>query len=94
MPSAGVLSADRTAAGDSGATVKATIVDALTGFQVAGAAPNNYLLVGNGTHMGIANSAALKTLGITNGVRRLPHGGSAILDARGEPTGQLHVCHQ
>ena len=50
MPSAGVLSADRTAAGDSGATVKANIVDALTGFQVAGAAPNNYLLVGNGTN--------------------------------------------
>ena len=58
------------------------------------ASPDNPLLVGNGTHMGIANSAALKTLGITNGVRRLPHGGSAILDARGEPTGQLHVCHQ
>ena len=34
----------------------------------------------------------MKTLGITNGVRRLPHGGSAILDARGEPTGVLTDC--
>jgi len=56
------------------------------------ASPDNPLLVGNGTHMGIANSAALKTLGITNGVRKLPHGGSAILDARGEPTGVLTDC--
>lgn len=53
------------------------------------AAPDNPVLVANGTHMGIANSAALKKLGITKGVVKLPHGGSAILDKDGEPNGVL-----
>lgn len=57
--------------------------------ELDAAAPDNPLLLANGTHMGVANSAALQKLGITKGVTKLPHGGSAILDADGEPTGVL-----
>jgi predicted amidohydrolase YtcJ len=53
------------------------------------AAPDNPVMVANGAHMGIANSAALKKLGITKGAAMLPHGGSVILDKDGEPTGVL-----
>jgi predicted amidohydrolase YtcJ len=53
------------------------------------ASPDNPILVANGTHMGIANSLALKKLGITKGMAKLPHGGSVILDKDGEPTGVL-----
>ncbi|MBA4418999.1 MAG: hypothetical protein C0392_14010 [Syntrophus sp. (in: bacteria)] len=52
-------------------------------------APNNPLVVANGTHMAIANSAALKKLGITKGVAKLPKGGSVILDKDDMPTGVL-----
>jgi predicted amidohydrolase YtcJ len=52
-------------------------------------APENPVVVANGTHMAIANSAALKKLGITKGMAKLPHGGSVILDKDGEPTGVL-----
>ena len=60
-----------------------------TKAELDSVAPNNPLMVANGTHMGIANSAALKRLGIAKGVAKLPHGGSAILDKNGEPTGVL-----
>ncbi len=60
-----------------------------TRAELDAAAPDNPVLLANGTHMGIANSAALKKLGIKKGVRRLPHGGSVILDKNGEPTGVL-----
>jgi len=53
------------------------------------AAPDNPTLVTNGTHMGIANTAALNKLGITKGMAKLPHGGSVILDKDDEPTGVL-----
>jgi predicted amidohydrolase YtcJ len=53
------------------------------------AAPDNPVMSTNGTHMGIANSLALKKLGITKGMEKLPHGGSVILDKDGEPTGVL-----
>jgi len=53
------------------------------------ASPNNPLLVANGTHMCLANSAALKKMGIKNGMAKLPHGGSVMLDEKGEPTGVL-----
>lgn len=53
------------------------------------AAPDNPVIVANGTHMAIANSAALARLGVVKGVTRLPHGGSVIVDADGEPTGVL-----
>ncbi|MBM4293623.1 MAG: amidohydrolase [Deltaproteobacteria bacterium] len=60
-----------------------------TKAELDAAAPDNPLLLANGTHMGVANSAALKKLGIKKGVERLPHGGSVILDKNGEPTGVL-----
>lgn len=53
------------------------------------AAPNNPVVLANGTHMAVANSVALKMLGVTKGVSKLKHGGSALLDAQGEPTGVL-----
>ena len=49
MPAPGVISADKLVAGDAGATVKAAIFNAGTGFQVAGAAPAGFFLLGNGT---------------------------------------------
>lgn len=52
-------------------------------------APDNPVVVANGTHMAIVNSAALAKLGVTRGTTRLPHGGGVILDAGGEPTGVL-----
>ena len=52
-------------------------------------APDNPTVVANGTHMAIANAAALKKLGIVKGITKLPHGGSVILDGNGEPTGVL-----
>lgn len=53
------------------------------------AAPDNPVMLSNGTHMGVANTAALKSLGITKGMTKLPHGGSVILDKDGYPTGVL-----
>ncbi len=53
------------------------------------AAPDNPVALANGTHMAIVNSAALRKLGITKGVAKLPKGGSVILDKDGEPTGVL-----
>jgi predicted amidohydrolase YtcJ len=53
------------------------------------AAPDNPAMLSNGTHMGVANTMALKELGISKGMTRLPHGGSVILDKDGEPTGVL-----
>jgi hypothetical protein len=53
------------------------------------AAPDNPAMIANGTHMGVANSAALKVLGVTKGMKKLKGGGSVILDKNGEPTGVL-----
>ncbi len=52
-------------------------------------APNNPVVLANGTHMAVANSMALSKLGIKNGVNKLKHGGSALLDSNGDPTGVL-----
>lgn len=60
-----------------------------TKAELDAVAPDNPLLLSNGTHMGVANSAALRQLGIKKGMRRLPHGGTVILDKKGEPTGVL-----
>jgi hypothetical protein len=60
-----------------------------TKAELDAASPDNPILVTNGTHMGIANTAALKKLGIAKGMAKLPHGGSVILDKDGEPTGVL-----
>jgi len=55
-------------------------------------APDNPLLLANGAHMAMVNSAALKVLGVKKGMKRLPHGGIIILDKNGEPTGVLTDC--
>jgi hypothetical protein len=60
-----------------------------TKAELDAAAPDNPVLLANGTHMGVTNSAGLKVLGIKKGMKRLPHGGSVILDQKGEPTGVL-----
>jgi predicted amidohydrolase YtcJ len=60
-----------------------------TKAELDAAAPDNPVMLSNGTHMGVANSAALKLLGIKKGMSKLPHGGSVILDKNGEPTGVL-----
>lgn len=53
------------------------------------AAPDNPVILGNGTHMAIVNSAALSALGIVKGQKKLPKGGTVLLDADGEPTGVI-----
>lgn len=53
------------------------------------AAPENPVILGNGTHMAIVNSTALKVLGIAKGQTKLPKGGTVLLDDDGEPTGVI-----
>lgn len=53
------------------------------------AAPDNPVILGNGTHMAIVNSAALNVLGIKKGQTKLPKGGTVLLDDQGEPTGVI-----
>ena len=60
-----------------------------TKAELDAVAPDNPVILSNGTHMGVANSAALQRLGIKKGMSKLPHGGSVILDKKGEPTGVL-----
>lgn len=57
--------------------------------ELDAASPDNPLVLANGTHMAVVNSAALKALGITNGTKKLPKGGSVILDKDGVPTGTI-----
>lgn len=60
-----------------------------TRAELDAAAPDNPVALANGTHMAVVNSAALRQLGVTKGVTKLPNGGSALLDENGEPTGVL-----
>ena len=53
------------------------------------AAPNNPVIVANGAHMAIANSAALVKMGVKKGVAKLTHGAGVLADANGEPTGVI-----
>lgn len=53
------------------------------------AAPDNPVVLGNGAHIAVVNSAALTALGIADGQRRLPKGGAVLLDADGVPTGVI-----
>ena len=53
------------------------------------AAPNNPVIVANGAHMAIANSAALAKMGVKKGVTRLTHGAGVLADVNGEPTGVI-----
>jgi len=53
------------------------------------AAPNNPVIVANGAHMAITNSAGLMKMGIKKGITKLPHGAGVLADAYGEPTGVI-----
>ena len=57
--------------------------------ELSTAAPDNPLILGNGTHMAIVNDAALKALKIGKGTAKLPKGGTVLLDKDGEPTGVI-----
>ena len=52
-------------------------------------APGNPVILANGAHMAVVNSAALAALGITKGITRLPKGGGVLTDADGNPTGVI-----
>ncbi len=52
-------------------------------------APDHPVIVANGAHMAIANSAALAKMGVTKGVTRLPHGAGVLLDQDGNPNGTI-----
>jgi len=53
------------------------------------AAPDNPVWFWNGTHGEVLNSRALAVLGVTKAHPSLPRGGHVILDASGEPTGEM-----
>ena len=55
----------------------------------AGRPQSRAVVVADGAHLAVANSMALKMLGVTKGVSTLKGGGSAILDQDGEPNGTL-----
>lgn len=52
-------------------------------------APNNPVIMANGAHMAIANSAALAKMGVKKGVTKLPHGAGVLADKNGEPNGVI-----
>lgn len=60
-----------------------------TRAELDAVAPDHPLVLANGTHMAVANSAALRKLGVGKGVARLPNGGTVLFDSSGEPTGVL-----
>jgi predicted amidohydrolase YtcJ len=60
-----------------------------TKAELDSVAPDNPLILADGTHLAVANSMALKELGVTKGVSSLKGGGRAILDKDGEPNGTL-----
>lgn len=60
-----------------------------TRSELDAAAPDNPVILGNGTHMAIVNTAAIQVLGIENGQTQLPKGGTVLLDDHGNPTGVI-----
>ena len=53
------------------------------------AAPNNPVILANGTHMAVVNTAGLEAIGVKKGMSRLPKGGGVLLDPDGNPTGVI-----
>ncbi len=60
-----------------------------TKAELDDACPASPLILGNGTHMAIVNTEALKALKVTRGQHSLPKGGTVLLDDDGEPTGVI-----
>ena len=52
-------------------------------------APSNPVIMANGAHMAIANSAALEKMGIKKGVAKRRHGAGVLADKDGEPNGVI-----
>jgi predicted amidohydrolase YtcJ len=57
--------------------------------ELSTAAPDNPVILGNGTHMAIVNDTALTVLKIGKGTAKLPKGGTVLIDEDGEPTGVI-----
>ena len=60
-----------------------------TKAELDAVAPNNPVIMANGAHMAIANSAALAKMGIKKGVTKLRHGAGVLSDKDGEPNGVI-----
>ena len=60
-----------------------------TKAELDAVAPDNPVFVANGTHMGVANSAALEAIGVTRGKLALKGGGQALAGPDGEPDGTM-----
>ena len=60
-----------------------------TRAELDAAAPDNPVVLSNGTHMSVVNSRTLTALGVVTGTTRLPRGGGVMLDAAGNPTGVI-----
>lgn len=60
-----------------------------TKAELDAACPDSPLILGNGTHMAIVNTEALKALKVSKGQHTLPKGGTVLLDDAGEPTGVI-----
>jgi predicted amidohydrolase YtcJ len=60
-----------------------------TKAELDAVAPDNPVVLANGTHMAVANSMALQRLGVKKGTTKLPNGGTVLLDDAQEPTGVL-----
>ncbi|WP_428562693.1 MAG: amidohydrolase [Solidesulfovibrio sp. DCME] len=58
-----------------------------TKAELDAAAPDNPLVLANGAHQVVINTAAIKALGITKGMTQMPHGATVVLGPDGEPTG-------
>jgi hypothetical protein len=94
-----VLDVGNGAAGDSSATIKATIINAVTGFQVGGAATSGHYLRGNGTDYvdGAIQAADVPTLNQNttgtaanlSGTPALPNGTTATTQASSDNSTNL-----
>ena len=60
-----------------------------TKAELDAVAPDNPVIMANGAHMAIANSVALRRLGVKKGTTTLPNGGTLLLDSNGEPNGVI-----
>ncbi|MYL84962.1 amidohydrolase family protein [Desulfovibrio aerotolerans] len=58
-----------------------------TKTELDAAAPDNPLVLANGAHQVVINSAAIKVLGLVKGMARMAHGATVVLGPDKEPTG-------
>ena len=58
-----------------------------TKAELDAVAPDNPLVLANGAHQVVINSAAIKVLGLVKGMARMAHGATVVLGPDKEPTG-------